>query len=517
MTLRHLAPLAALVAVLFSTLFPVVARADQADINAASRSVVRVVLITEENGEPSLVGHGSGFAVAPDVIVTNFHVIDPARENPDIRIGIVPSQGKSGWFGRVIAIAPQADLALVKLTEQGSLPVATLFTGALGDGSDVFAVGYPGNVDLAQGLNVGDIVSPTSPVKTRGNISAGRSSKAFETILHTAAIGSGNSGGPLLDSCGRVVGANSFGTVSGDGDSEFYFAISTREILRFLRSANITPRTAGGNCRSLADLDRAEADRLAGERVHTEEEARAIATKQQEAIQKAERTALFAVLAERDNRLALAVLGIVLALTAGAGVFAFAERDRLRDARIAGGVAGVLVVGALAAWFLRPGLAEVDSRARQALNAGAAAPKASGPGKGNSGNLVCTIDAARSRVTVSAADDRPLAWDADGCANGKDQFSSDRDGWSRIVLADADDSATIERFDPVSGSFIADRYFVDLDTMAGLRGEAAKYPAPACGKTAADRQRDALAALRPLLPERPNERLTYACSAAQGK
>ena len=55
----------------------------------------------------------------------------------------------------------------------GGKPPATLFTGAVADGSDVVAVGYPGNVDQAQGLDPSDLMSPTAPVKTRGAVSAG--------------------------------------------------------------------------------------------------------------------------------------------------------------------------------------------------------------------------------------------------------------------------------------------------------------------------------------------------------
>ena len=80
------------------------ARADPADIAAASRSVVRVVLIgTDEDGEPFLIGHGSGFAIGPGLILTNAHVVAPGREDETIRIGIVPPQGKSGSFATLLA------------------------------------------------------------------------------------------------------------------------------------------------------------------------------------------------------------------------------------------------------------------------------------------------------------------------------------------------------------------------------------------------------------------------------
>jgi len=491
------------------------AHAEPADIAATARSVVRVVLIgQEEDGDgPSLVGHGSGVAVAPDVILTNAHVIEAARQDDTIRIGVVPSQGKSGWFGRIIAFAPKSDLALVKLTERGSLPTATIFTGPLTDGADVVAVGYPGNVDVAQGLNIGDIVSPTSPVKTRGTLSSGRSSKSFETILHTAPIGAGNSGGPLLDPCGRVIGINSFGTLSDEGDSEFYFAVSDREVLRFLRAASINPLTTANACRSLADVDRAEADRLAGEKRTTEEGARTLAARQREAAEKAERAALFEVIAERDNLIALAMLALVLALGAGGAAYVLVDRGDARGAKIAGAASGLLVVGALVAFLLRPGFADIDRRTKQRVESAAAAPKQAAAGQNGAGQRLCTINPARSRVTVSNPADIELTWNDKGCANGKEQFARDGTGWARLSLSAGDDSATVTRFDPATGSYRAERFFLDLETLTKLRAEEAKSPlAASCGgDDAARRQGLAQTALTPLLPQTPNERLIYSC------
>ena len=57
------------------------ARAD--DISAAGRSVVRVVVVAFEDGEVVGFGHGSGFAVAPNRIVTNAHVVAQAAQRQD--------------------------------------------------------------------------------------------------------------------------------------------------------------------------------------------------------------------------------------------------------------------------------------------------------------------------------------------------------------------------------------------------------------------------------------------------
>jgi S1-C subfamily serine protease len=90
------------------------ARAD--DISAAGRSVVRVVVIVFEDGEVSGFGHGSGFAVAPNRIVTNAHVVAPALQaGNEAAIGVVPSEGAQAVRARVVAVDPARDLALLQV------------------------------------------------------------------------------------------------------------------------------------------------------------------------------------------------------------------------------------------------------------------------------------------------------------------------------------------------------------------------------------------------------------------
>ena len=90
------------------------ARAD--DISAAGRSVVRVVVIAFEDGEVGDFGHGSGFAVAPNRIITNAHVVALAAQYPDnVVVGVVPSEGNKAYRARVIASDPARDLALIEL------------------------------------------------------------------------------------------------------------------------------------------------------------------------------------------------------------------------------------------------------------------------------------------------------------------------------------------------------------------------------------------------------------------
>lgn len=486
--------------------------AEPADIAAAARSVVRIVLVSRDGDQLSLVGHGSGVAIAPNRILTNAHVIAPLQEDDTIRIGVVPSEGKNGWFAKVVAVSPGNDLALLELTEGGSLPAATLYTGPVADGQDVYAVGYPGNVDLAQGYSIGDITAPSAPVKTRGNVSAGRSSKQFDTLLHTAPIGAGNSGGPLLDNCGRVVGINSFGTISQDADSEFYFAASMREVSRFLLGVKAKPQTTGAPCRSLADFSRDEAARAAGEKERAFEAQRLASA----AEDRARTEAQLAVIGERENGMAIAGLALLLALaTGGAGLFLL-TKQRQRDVIIAAVLTVGLLGGAVTAWVLRPSLAEIGTRADAAL------AEASKGGKGKpqagdlAGNLVCVLDLQRSRVTVSSTADIALFWRADGCADQRDQYASGSDGWFRVSVPGDDETVTVARFDPASGVYQAERYLLDLATMASVRAERDKQPPAQCGAgiDAARRMASAQLALKALLPATPNEQLVYNCTKA---
>ena len=242
-------------AVFFLFLAPVLvvpAFADASDISATSRSVVRVVVFSTADGQQSIVSIGSGVAVARDKIVTNAHVVEMVTGDDSAQIVIVPSDGAQSYRASVVASLSGKDLALLQL-KSGSLVPASIFAGVIADGADVFAIGYPASVDIALEQSEADVLRPQQPVKTRGTVSSGRTSKTVESLLHTAPIAPGNSGGPIVDACGRVLGINSFGSVPTDGGAEFYFAISARELTTFLANRGIEFRSVRGDCRSVAD------------------------------------------------------------------------------------------------------------------------------------------------------------------------------------------------------------------------------------------------------------------------
>jgi hypothetical protein len=496
-------------------LAPSAAQADPADINAAARGVVRVVIVEINGDEIIPVSHGTGFAVGPERVVTNAHVVAEAREDDELAIGIVPSDGTAAIYGRLVNVSQRNDLALIATTSPMHLPPLTISGNADADSGSVTAVGYPMNVDRAQGLSTSDIFRAQPPVKSTGSLAGRRPTRDFDSLLHTAPIARGSSGGPLLDDCGRVIGVNSFGAETSGADAEFFFAVSARELLTFLRANDVTPQVNGMPCRSLADLEEAERDRA--ERAQVAAQLRAEADEEALARRRDEgrRGVEFALIAERENGMALALVLLIVALGAGGAAYVLHERGERQRVKIAGAVAGVAVAGALLAWALRPGYDEVDSRLEDLLHAEMEA-RDNGPvaAVATSGALVCVLDPERSRVTGPAPEDLPFDWSPTGCVNSRTQYGFADGTWSRVLVPDEEAVVSVNSFDPATREYRVERYLLDREAMDRARKARGEFEAPACS---ADRQA-ALdlgaqqTAVLSLLPERPNERLVYKCA-----
>lgn len=500
-------------------LMPRNAAADPGDVDAASRGVVRVVLIGEEGGQPTPVSHGTGFAVSPTRIVTNAHVVSEAAQDDTLRIGIVPSEGAGGAFARVIAISPRNDLALLEIAK-GSLrlPPLAMAGGTVSNLGEVAAVGYPMNVDLAQGLDMADIFRAQPPVKSRGYLSGERPSRQFDTILHTAPIARGNSGGPLLDPCGRVIGVNSFSADSNSGEAEFYFAVSLRELLPFLRSNGVEPSVNALPCRSIDELNAEERQRLEAEQSQARERLAERAETLRDVRERARLEAQMAVLGQRENRMALALIALIAAIGAGyAAAFWRGDEARTTHTRLSAAASAAALVIAGLLWITRPGLAEIEDRVAAAVTraeGGDVATPATGS-QSAEGALICTLVPERSRVTAARTDDVAFDWSADGCVNGRTQYGLGQGGeWQRVFAAQEDAAVAVNTYDPATRTLRTDRYLLGQQALSEAREARAAYTPPACGVSDAARtlgeQQSALIAK---LPDRPNERLVYRCIA----
>jgi serine protease Do len=352
---------------LFFAIWSLAASADTGDIQTASRSVVRVAVFKSTPDGQEFAGHGSGIVVAPNIILTNAHVVADPSLDGDTSFVIVPSQGKTNHPARILKVASGSDLALLQLDDNGKLPTAAFFVGKVADGGDVFAIGYPGSVDIALQQADSDTLNPQSPIKTRGSISAGRSGKDVDTLLHTAPIAPGNSGGPLTDSCGRVIGINSFGSISEGGGASFYFAVSVREISAFLKANNVSFRTDTEPCTSATDKSIAEANKEAKARAKVETEQRVAAELKANEESKVRRNAEFAILTERDTGMALSGVLLLLSLVAVGATYIGFERNKRVMMAISAAIMTLLILIALYVFQARPGFDQVDARVRASL------------------------------------------------------------------------------------------------------------------------------------------------------
>lgn len=177
-------------------------------------SVVRVFAVAIDPfslTERVRMGTGSGVVIDDDGhIVTNAHVIHEARE---VLISAEPAGMQEA---EIVGLDPISDLAVVKLKDRSvRLKKARLGSAeGLVVGDEVLAVGHPFGLEktATQGIVSGaDRVVPFSPMSW------------LTPMLQTdAAVSPGNSGGPLLNLCGEVVGIN---TLAGEIGQNLNFAI----------------------------------------------------------------------------------------------------------------------------------------------------------------------------------------------------------------------------------------------------------------------------------------------------
>ena len=494
---------------LLLTLLALPAAAQQnADIDAAARSVVRVVVVDQSGAEDAGVGMGSGVAITPTRIVTNAHVVESAVERGGF-VGVIPSEGNQRYEGQVVAYNPAIDLAIIAL-KTGRIEPATLYGGVVGDGVPVAALGYPYGVDRAMASGVDDVIRPQSPVKSLGHVGGRRQNARFDAVLHDANIGRGNSGGPLIDACGRVIGINSFLSISDGIDSPFAFALSVRELVPFLKKAGVAATVVATPCLSNdeaaardASLTQAERDaaaidarRAAGTSEHVAAEKQAIRDE---------------ISGERDNAMALAAALLVGgALIGGAGI-ALLAANRRRPAAAAGALGVVLVVGAVVVFLGRPKLSEAEDRYARSH------PIATLPvAVATTGAKLCTFVPERSIVKLSKPEAVPLDWRDDGCVNGRTQYGAESGIWTRTFVPNGEATVTIQSYDPGKARYTVERYLMGADAMTAARKIRSGYKGSACTadplarRSVADMER----AIRTVLPPQPNERLVYACAPA---
>lgn len=153
-------------------------------------------------------GAGSGFVITEDgYVLTNNHVIVDATE-----IEVFLPGREDGFAATIVGQDPSTDLALLKIDAKGEKLPFLRFTDSeqVGVGDYAIAIGNPLG-QLAGSLTVGVISA-----KGRSDLQIQGGTPRYQDFLQTdAAINFGNSGGPLVDIHGRVIGVNTAINASG--------------------------------------------------------------------------------------------------------------------------------------------------------------------------------------------------------------------------------------------------------------------------------------------------------------
>jgi len=197
-------------------------------VEAVSPAVVFIEVTTEAkpanfNGIPGFPapegpmraqqGLGSGFIISSDgKIVTNHHVVDGAQT-----VTVKLADGRS-FDAKVIGSDKATDIAVLKIEADVDLPSITFGDSTtIRAGDEVVAVGNPFGLG---GSVTSGIISATSR-----NINAG----PFDDFIQTdAAINRGNSGGPLFNNAGEVIGVNTAIISPGGGSVGIGFAVPSQ-------------------------------------------------------------------------------------------------------------------------------------------------------------------------------------------------------------------------------------------------------------------------------------------------
>lgn len=154
---------------------------------------------------------GTGFIfTANGLIVTNYHVVEGAR-----RVTVKLNDGTQ-HAARVVKADPAGDLAVLKVQATG-LPTLQLGTSSTASaGQSVVAIGYALGLEGSPTVTTGIVSSTGRTIQVQDDgAPGGPVVRTYSNVFQiSAAINSGNSGGPLLDLQGRVIGINTAGSTS---------------------------------------------------------------------------------------------------------------------------------------------------------------------------------------------------------------------------------------------------------------------------------------------------------------
>ena len=165
---------------------------------------------------------GSGFAIGENCIITNAHVIN---NQYDVRIETYSGEIKRAF---IVSMDERIDIAVIGVPDGSFTPLHVADLSAVNVGDDVYAIGAPNSLAFTL---------------TKGVVSSKERFVSRQKYIQTdAAINTGNSGGPLLNDAGEVIGVNSYKMSDSEGIG---LAIPIDVVVSFLETGEIELNESG--------------------------------------------------------------------------------------------------------------------------------------------------------------------------------------------------------------------------------------------------------------------------------
>lgn len=193
------------------------------DYVAMKSPTVEIMISGTDDKGQHYEGHGSGVIVSPNFILTVYHVASEARDGP------AEILFSDGFKGKAVMIwsDPTRDVAIMALTEATDIKPAVLSDSKATIGQDAWSVGYP--MDLPLSVQHGEVVSDElKAVRLREEVDP-----ATSTIYTNMTMGPGDSGGPVFNRDGEVIGLNDF---IAQGIGSFSGIVAMQAILKDVRN-----------------------------------------------------------------------------------------------------------------------------------------------------------------------------------------------------------------------------------------------------------------------------------------